>query len=169
MQTPLKNAHLYPFNHSWSSFQKILDNNQPEIIILLDWSNRCLHCCITGHYSKTCPLPGNPKQDLCTRCHAPSHTSSITCPNKGADMKKWACMNYTAPPPAFANRRLQSLRALDAHACYKQRKQAELADSTPQLFSYCGQEDHLKAECPVQQQDLQTNPPLNAWLSVAQH
>ena len=57
MQTPAKTSELYPFDHSWTPFQKRVYSYRPEMIILPNWSNRCLRCCVVGHYSNTCPSP----------------------------------------------------------------------------------------------------------------
>ena len=94
MQTPTKNSELYLFDHSWTPFQKRLYRYRPEMIILPNWSDRCLRCCVRGHFSNTCPLPQFPNNDLCMRCHAKVHLSEATCPNMDADMKDWACMTY---------------------------------------------------------------------------
>ena len=149
MQTPAKTSELYPFDHSWTPFQKKIYSYRPEIIILPDWSNRCLRCCVLGHYSNSCPLPLFPKNDLCMRCHAKIHHIGSTCPNENANMKDWACMTYvpttatTAPP--------KPKTALDAY--YNQRRQQEEPPAL-QDCSNCKQQGHHTRQCPARQHFL---------------
>ena len=160
MQTPTKNSELYLFDHSWTPFQKKLYRHRPEMIILPNWSDRCLRCCVRGHFSNTCPLPQFPNNDLCMRCHAKVHLSDATCPNMDADMKDWACMTYIPKKPATTA--LKPRTVLDAY--YDQRRQEE-ESSTQHNCSYCNQPGHLTDQCPARQHFLDCsaftdNPPL---------
>ena len=151
MQTPSENTQRYPFDHSWTPFQKKIYSYRPEMIILPDWSNRCLRCCVVGHYSNSCPLPLFPKNDLCMRCHAKIHHSGSTCPNENADMKDWVCMTYM--PTKSETAALKPKTALDAY--YDQRKQTE-PPNQHQCF-YCNQPDHPGTQCQVRQQSLDSS------------
>ena len=149
MQTPAKTSELYPFDHSWTPFQKRIYNYRPEMIILPDWSNRCLRCCVEGHYSNSCPLRQFPTKDLCMRCHAMVHTNTTACPNANASMEDWACMTYMPTRPATAPPKPKT--ALDAY--YNQRKQKE-GTSALHGCPYCNQQSHPRCQCPAWQHFL---------------
>ena len=121
------------------------------MIILPDWSNRCLRCCVVGHYSNTCPLCQFPSKDLCMRCHAMVHGDTNACPNANASMEDWVCMTYMPTQPATTA--LKPRTALDAY--YNQRKQKEPLHQ--HQCSYCNQPYHPATQCPVQKQSIDSS------------
>ena len=111
----------WPFDHSWTPFQKTVYSYRPEMIILPNWSDRCLHCCVLGHFSNSCPIPQYPKKDLCMQCHVQSGPQQQH--RTGTSMEHWTCMVYAAPAPGSATSNLKPKTALDAY--YDQQKQEE--------------------------------------------